>query len=243
MRASIIPCRPPMQSADGHEQRGDRRHQDGGLQQVEHAAIFQVRREGVTSEDGGRRGKVQSTSGSRRGSGAGSKTAPTAGVQPRRSASAAMRRPPARCSSVSASRPWPQATVSAPPSTPTTSPRPPVARANDAAPAGDRLAGQDAPRPRRRVESAQAALDLGRRRAPVDRRLGLGDLGGVGDADLGLGPAVEPGLGERAERLDDEIAAQRGQPRLQARRRFRRRRSRASRRRASRRCRGRHPSA
>ena len=51
-----------------------------------------------------------------------------------------------------------------------------------AAPALDQLAVERAARAGKRVERAQATLDRRRGCAPVDRRLGLVDLGGVGDA-------------------------------------------------------------
>ena len=173
----------------------------------------------------------------------GANAAPGGGVQPRRNASAAMRRPPARCSSVSAS-----ATFAAGDGHGRAVDRDDrsglaAARHDDAAPAGDGLAADDAARARRRIEGAQAALDRRRRLAPVDRRLGLGDLGGVGDAGLGLRPADQRTVGERAERAHDEVAAERRELGLERAGAAVRRRSRRSRRAASRRCRGRRPSA
>ena len=110
---------------------------------------------------------------------------PGAGGRPRRNSAAAIRRPPGRCSSRRASAPSPQATVIAPPPAARTSPgRGGAGRQgpNRAAPAGDRLAAEGAARAGKRIEGAQPPLDRRRRLAPVDRRLGLVDLGGVADA-------------------------------------------------------------
>ena len=149
-------------------------------------------------------------------------------AQPRRSASAGMRLPPARCSSVSASRPSPQATVRAPPSMATISPGVPSPH-ELASPALDGLAAEDAARARQRVEGAHAAFDRRGGLAPVDRRFGLVDLGGVGHAVLGLRPPTSGDLAS-APSARDQDRAERGQSApCSVARRCRRRRCRASR--------------
>ena len=114
------------------------------------------------SDAAGARG-VQSPACGRRGPG---RPAPTGGAQPRRNAAAGRRRPPARCSSVSAQRSRsPQATTM--PRRASTDddlrrarrcPRP-----TRAAPALDRLAAGLAARAGKGIEGAQAALDRRRR--------------------------------------------------------------------------------
>ena len=119
---------------------------------------------------------------------------------------------------------------------------PPPARAS-AAPARDRLARDDAARSRGGVERAQAALDRRRRRAPVDRRLGLGRS--CARRSLPLRAAV----GWRAAPASASRAPRRSAGRRASASRScsapacRRRRSRRARPAAWRRCRGRRPSA
>ena len=119
--------------------------------------------------------------------------------------------PPARraAAAAAAPRPSPQATVSASSSTA----RRARARRTLAEEQLDPLAADLAPGPRERRQAADQPVDLGRRPRPVDPRLGLVDLRGIGDPRLGLRlrrQAVEP-----RQRLDDQPRPEPRQPVVQ----------------------------
>ena len=178
--ASIMPCWPPMQRADGHEQGGDRRHQDGGLQQVEHRDVlgFGRRRRPIGQRIDARAARAEFKSATPRpGRAPASKRRRPAAAGRCRNAAAGRRRPPARCSSVSASAPSPQATTMPRRSAPSTSPGAPLPGRHDSPRQHLIVSPPSALRaPGNGIEGAQAALDRRRRLAPVDRRLGLVDL-------------------------------------------------------------------
>ena len=74
------------------------------------------------------------------------------------------------------------------------------------------LAGHRRLADRPRVEGAHAPLQLERRTRPVQPRLGLVELGRVGDADLGLGLRRGPQAGaQQAQAVLEHFRAQRGE--------------------------------
>ena len=73
-------------------------------------------------------------------------------------------------------------------------------------------------RPRRRVKSADAALNHRRRLGPVDRRFGLVDLAGVGHTFGGLRLPGQVAGFESVQRLNDQRCADHGQAQVQHRR-------------------------
>ena len=145
-----------------------------------------------------------------------SKRLPAAIGMPRRKSAAGMRRAPGFWSSVTHRAPSPQATITPAPSASSTSPGRAGGVDGAGAPQLDRRAVQRGEGAGEGVEGAHGPFDLDGRAGPVDRGLGLADLGGVGDALGRLGRGLELAGGQGLEGFDDELGAHPGQAVVEA---------------------------